>query len=67
MQIIDHCGFKLEVYAPIQHGERWQVVIRPPNESVPAATLRHASGVQAIKKARAAVDRILDGDSPPKR
>jgi hypothetical protein len=67
MQTIDHCGFKLEIYAPVSHGERWHVVIRAPSNASPMPMLISASGVEAIKKARAAVDGILDGSSPPKR
>jgi hypothetical protein len=57
---VRYCGYELTIHAPISGGDRWHVVIRPPNSSPPIAMPIHSSGVEAIAEARTAVDRILD-------
>ena len=54
-------GYELTIHAPISGGDRWHVVIRPPDNSPPIAMPIHSSGVEAVAEARAAVDHALQG------
>jgi hypothetical protein len=57
---VKYRGYELTIHAPISGGDRWHVVIRPPNNSLQTAMPIHSSGVEAIAEARTAVDRVLD-------
>ena len=58
---VKYHGYEFEVYPPVSGGGRWHVVIWPPNDSPPITMPSHASGVEAIAEARAAVDHIREG------
>ena len=62
---VKHRGYEFEVYSPVRGGDQWHVVIWAPNASPPITMPSHASGVEAIAEARAAVDHILDGRPAP--
>jgi hypothetical protein len=62
---VKYRGYEFEVYSPISGGDRWHVVMWPPNNSPPITTPTVASGVEAIAEARATVDHILDRRPAP--
>ena len=45
---VKYRGYEFEVYSPISGGDRWHVVMWPPNNSPPITTPTVASGVEAI-------------------